>query len=65
MFNRHRKQSGEDFNIFSVMSMESDEVFTHSALLAELLNPSGSHGLGSAPLKLFVHRILGKEYPIS
>ena len=39
MYSRHRKLSGEDFNIFSIMSMESDEVFTHSGLLAELLNP--------------------------
>ena len=54
MYNRHRKLSGEEFNIFSVMSMEADEVFTHSALLAELLNPKGSHGLGSMPLQLFL-----------
>lgn len=62
MYNRHRKRSGEDFNIFSVMSIESDEVFTHSALLAELLNPSGSHGLGSKPLQLFIEKLLGREY---
>jgi hypothetical protein len=51
------KITGENFNVFSVMSMESDERFTHSAIIGELLNPKGSHSQGSVFLKLFVEEI--------
>lgn len=51
------KQSGENFNIFSIMKMESDEVKTHSSIIAELLNPNGSHGLGSLPLEYFIDQL--------
>ncbi|MGB6084071.1 PD-(D/E)XK nuclease family protein [Moheibacter sp.] len=50
------KVSGESFNIFSIMGMESDEVRTHSAIINELLNPNGSHGLNEVPLELFFKR---------
>ena len=36
-------KNGDFFNIFSILKMETDEVKTHSAFLAELLNPKGSH----------------------
>lgn len=49
-----RELSGENFNIFSIMNMERDEVHTHSAIIGELLNPKGTHGLGSKPLELFI-----------
>ena len=45
---------GEYFNIFRVMHMESDEVYTHSALIAELLNPNGGHGCKDTFLQLFL-----------
>lgn len=51
---QERFERGEDFNIFRVMHMESDEVYTHSAVIAELLNPKGSHGCGDTFLKLFL-----------
>ncbi|WP_366187228.1 PD-(D/E)XK nuclease family protein [Flavobacterium ovatum] len=51
------KITGENFNIFSVMGMESNEVKTHSAIIGELLNPKGSHGLDEVPLKLFIEQI--------
>lgn len=51
------KLTGENFNIFSVMSMQSNERYTHSAILGELLNPKGSHGQGSVFLKLFFDEI--------
>ena len=60
-FAKQRELSGENFNIFSIMSMESDEVFTHSAIIAELLNPKGSHSLGTQPLKLFYKIVLNIE----
>lgn len=65
MHNKHKQLSGEDFNIFSIMSMESDEVFTHSALIAELLNPDGSHGLGSKPLQIFIENNLGPDFKMN
>lgn len=54
--------SGEKFNIFSIMSMEQNEVYTHSAFISELLNPNGSHGQGSIFLKLFIDQ-LNKNIP--
>lgn len=49
--------TGENFNIFSVMNMERNEVKTHSAVIGELLNPKGKHGQGSIFLKLFFEEI--------
>jgi hypothetical protein len=51
------KKNGENFNIFSIMNMESDEVYTHSAIIGELLNPNGSHGQGNLFLLLFIEEI--------
>ncbi len=59
-YEKQRELSGENFNVFSIMTMEQDEVFTHSAIIAELLNPKGSHSLGSEPLKLFINQIAEK-----
>ncbi len=49
--------TGEHFNVFSILGVETDEVRTHSAFLADLLNPKGSHSQGSAFLKLFLGEI--------
>ncbi|WP_162426113.1 PDDEXK-like family protein [Pontibacter pudoricolor] len=49
-----KKARGENFNVFSVLSMERSENKTHSAFLAELLNPKGTHLKGSSFLKLFL-----------
>jgi hypothetical protein len=48
---------GEQFNIFQVLRLEHDETHLHSALLGELLNPKGSHGLSSNPLRLFLKEV--------
>lgn len=56
--------SGENFNVFSVMSMESDEVFMHSALITELLNPKGSHGMRGDFLKAFYRIVLQEEFTL-
>ncbi|MGE8067075.1 PD-(D/E)XK nuclease family protein [Pseudomonas sp. NPDC089569] len=50
----HLAASGEAFNIFSITKIERAEVNTHSAMIAELLNPRGSHGQGSTFLALFL-----------
>lgn len=48
---------GENFNVFSILKMESKENETHSAFLAELLNPKGSHLLNTRFLSLFLDEI--------
>lgn len=57
------KATGENFNIFSVLHLESDEVRLHSRLLGELLNPKGSHNQNELFLKLFIFVVgLEKQY---
>ena len=53
---------GEHFNLFSVMGIELRENKTHSAFLAELLDPKGSHNQENKFLKLFL-QVVGKELP--
>ena len=55
--------SGENFNVFRILGLESREVRMHSAFLGELLNPAGSHGLKDAFLKLFVEAMSKKQSP--
>lgn len=54
----HRREllraTGEHFNIFQILGVGHYEVSTHSAMLCDLLSPSGSHGQGAAFLKLFI-----------
>jgi len=54
---KEKRRMGYDFNIFSVMGMERNEVKTHSAMIAELLNPNGSHGQGDIFLRNFLENI--------
>ena len=54
------KISGENFNVFSILNLKTNEVRTHSAFIAELLNPKGKHGLGKAFLEEFVDIIKEK-----
>lgn len=49
--------SGDHFNLFRVIGATSDEVKVHSAFIAELLNPKGSHGQGDIFLKLFLREV--------
>lgn len=56
-YDKIAKSTGESFNIFTVMGMERDEVKTHSRIIAELLNPKGSHAQGSIFLKYFFEEI--------
>jgi len=49
--------TGENFNIFRILNLSTREVKLHSSLLAELLNPKGSHGMKDAFLRLFVRKL--------
>ena len=51
------RKRGELFNIFNVLGLNTDETRTHSAFLAELLNPKGSHGLGDQFLQAFLNTV--------
>ena len=51
---KKEKEEGKSFNVFFALNMCSDEVRLHSRLLATLLNPKASHGLGNEFLKLFL-----------
>jgi hypothetical protein len=48
-----KRRRGENFNVFKVLGLTTSEVRLHSALIAELLNPNGDHGLGSKFLESF------------
>lgn len=50
------KLTGEEFNVFKIIELQSSEVRLHSAILTDLLNPLGSHGQGDLFLKIFVKR---------
>ena len=49
--------SGENFNIFKILDVTTNERRTHSAFLSELLNPKGSHGQKDIFLKLFCEEL--------
>ena len=51
---KKEKKEGKSFNVFSALNMCSYEMRLHSRLLATLLNPKASHGLGNEFLKLFL-----------
>ena len=50
------ERTGGNFNFFSFLSMERNEV-KHSAIIAELLNPNGSHSQRTLFLKLFLKQL--------
>lgn len=50
--------NGENFNIFSLLQIETSENNTHSRFLAELLNPKGSHRLKNIMLSAFLELIV-------
>ena len=51
------KCTGENFNVFSILDRERKEVTTHSAIIAELLNPQGAHSQGTLFLELFLKQL--------
>jgi PD-(D/E)XK nuclease superfamily protein len=57
---RQRKMRTVHFNLFDVIE-RSEYEHTHSDIIAWLLTPEGSHGLGDAFLKAFVKQIFGDD----
>jgi len=53
--------SGDNFNVFRILKMETNEVKMHSALIGDLLNPNGSHGQGKVFLDLFISTCSSKK----
>lgn len=53
--------TGENFNVFRILKLETSEVRMHSAFLAALLDPNGSHGQKDNFLKLFINRLCFKQ----
>ena len=52
---------GEQFNIFSILNLETKENATHSAFIGELLDPDGSHNMGPVFLNEFLKSIEFKK----
>ncbi len=51
-----KEQNGDTFNIFDILNLRADEK-KHSAFIAELLNPQGSHGFGDTFLRAFIDKV--------
>lgn len=60
-----KRKRGEKFNIFEILGLQTSEVRLHSAIIAELLNPNGNHGLGDKFLKAFINDVIAKKSPFS
>lgn len=54
--------TGENFNVFNILGLTTNEVRTHSAFIAELLNPNGSHGKKDTFLSLFLQQMEIKDF---
>ena len=54
--------SGENFNVFKVLNLQTSEVRVHSAFLAELLNAKGTHGQGGSYLRHFIDQCGVKDF---
>ncbi|GAA0875322.1 hypothetical protein GCM10009118_17310 [Wandonia haliotis] len=60
-YESEEKKEGNNFNLFSILDRETHEEKTHSALIAELLNPQGSHGQGDKFINLFISLLAQKK----
>lgn len=53
--------TGQRYNVFNILGLSSNETRLHSAFLANLLDPHGSHGLKTKPLNAFL-KIIGATH---
>jgi hypothetical protein len=49
--------TGENYNVFRVLNLQTREVRMHSAFIAELLNPKGNHGQGNVFIIEFIEML--------
>ena len=56
-----RMSRGENYNIFQDLRLISDEVRLHSSIIANFLNPKGSHGQKDKFLKAFIEMLCGLD----
>lgn len=56
-------KEGNQFNVFNVLGLWSEEVRLHSAMIRELLDPSGSHGCSDRFLRLFFTKVYDINIP--
>lgn len=50
-------KTGKGFNLISILGMETNERYTHSNIIAELLNSKSSHTFGNRFFKLFLDEL--------
>ena len=62
--NEKKQQTAEDFNIFEILGVAHLEVSTHSAFIANLLNPKGSHSQGAKFLEKFLELIKVEDFKL-
>jgi hypothetical protein len=55
------KTLAEDFNIFQILNVQHYEVSTHSAMIRELLDSTGTHGQGNLFFLEFLNMLSEKE----
>ena len=55
-----REKNEDNFNMFTILRKESDEVYLHSRFLSALLDPNGPHRLGITNLNLFLLEVNSK-----
>lgn len=58
-------KTGKGFNLLSILGMENNERYTHSNIIAELLNAKGSHTFGNTFFKLFLEELNITDFNIS
>jgi hypothetical protein len=56
-----RSETSPTFNLLNITQRAHYEVTTHSAILAQLLNPLGTHEQGGLFLSAFLQRIVDKK----
>lgn len=56
------KVTGEGYNIFQILKVDANETRLHSAFIADLLNPLGSHGLDDIFLNLLLKDVLPDNF---
>ncbi len=60
-YKRISQLTGENFNVFKILKLEASEVRLHSAFIAELLDPKGTHGQEDIFLNLFIKSFCFKQ----